>query len=53
MSVRSGHHQCRPPSWLAERPSCLYFRHFVRLPNFRDSVAATAWLVLNPQEMYR
>ncbi len=53
MSVRSGHPQCRPPLWLAGLPSCLSSRHFVRLPNVRDPVAATAWLAANPQEMYR
>ncbi len=53
MSVRSGHHQCRPLLWLPERPNCLSSRHFVRFPNSRDPVAATAWLAANPQVMYR
>ena len=53
MSVRSGHHRCRSLLWLAERPSCLSSRHFVRIPNCRDPVTATAWLAPNQKEMYR
>ncbi len=53
MSIRSGHHQWRPLFVVGREAQLPLLPTFRETSEFRDPVAATAWLAANPQKMYR